>query len=85
MLGVGGAIYKSVSTALRVQLGVDGPRLRQLLTELHFIAVTGLNRIWRQRQALLGTGGGKAQQTRRHRHGGRPAAWKGRRPKRGKG
>ena len=84
-MGVGGAIYKSVSTALRVQLGVDGPRLRQLLTQLHFIAVTGLNRIWRQRQALLGGGGGKEQQKRRHRHGGRPAAWKGRRPKRGKG
>jgi ribonuclease HI len=90
MLGVGGVIYKSTSTALKEHLGVAGPRLRQLLTTLHYTAVTGLNRVWRQRQAAAGKKElktrSKTRRTSRHKHGvGRPGNRRYRIPKKGTG
>jgi hypothetical protein len=52
MLGVSGVIYNNFIAQMR-QLGVDGPLLEGLLRRLHFTAIRGLHRIWRQRAALI--------------------------------
>jgi hypothetical protein len=52
LLGVTGVIYKDTLDYLK-NLGVEGSALRTLLTDLHYIAIHGLERIWRQRGALI--------------------------------
>jgi len=53
MLGVSGVIYKSMAAALEEKLGVTGDHLRSLLTKLHFAAIDGMDRVWRQRWAMI--------------------------------
>lgn len=52
LLGVTGTISNGTTDLLKT-LGVEGPALRTLLTDLHFIAVTGLEKVWKLRHALI--------------------------------
>jgi hypothetical protein len=52
LLGVTGVIYNDTEQQLS-NLGVTGPALKKLLADLHYNAITGLERIWKQRGALL--------------------------------
>eukprot|EP00882_Tetradesmus_deserticola_P009436 GHRQ01009960.1.p1 GENE.GHRQ01009960.1~~GHRQ01009960.1.p1 ORF type:complete len:171 (-),score=2.33 GHRQ01009960.1:104-616(-) len=52
LLGVTGVIYEETERQL-TQLGVSGPALKKLMSDLHYTAISGLERIWRQRGALL--------------------------------
>ena len=52
LLGVTGVIYAETEQQLTT-LGVSGPALKKLLSDLHYTAISGLERIWRQRGALL--------------------------------
>lgn len=52
LLGVTGVIYRDTVDYLKA-LGIEGSALKTLLTDLHYIAIHGLERIWRQRGALI--------------------------------
>ena len=52
MLGVTGAIYKTAAEELD-NLGIEGTALDTLLKELHFVAVEGVEMMWKQRYATL--------------------------------
>jgi ribonuclease HI len=52
LLGVTGVIYTD-TVQLLTALGISGPALKTLLTDLHYTAIHGLERIWRQRRALI--------------------------------
>jgi hypothetical protein len=52
LLGVTGVIYTETVERLTA-LGISGPALKTLLTDLHYTAIHGLERIWRQRGALI--------------------------------
>jgi hypothetical protein len=52
LLGVTGVIYTDTVVFL-TSLGISGPALKTLLTDLHYTAIHGLERIWRQRGALI--------------------------------
>jgi hypothetical protein len=47
-----GVIYNDSEQQLS-NLGVTGPALKKLLADLHYNAITSLERIWKQRGALL--------------------------------
>jgi hypothetical protein len=51
-LGVTVVIYTD-TVVLLTALGISGPALKTLLTDLHYTAIHGLERIWRQRGALI--------------------------------
>eukprot|EP00775_Hariotina_reticulata_P003686 gene3686-biopygen5376 len=53
LLGVSGVIYKSLRKVLQEKLGVGPPQVAALLTQLHHIAVDSLDKIWRQRWAMI--------------------------------
>eukprot|EP00775_Hariotina_reticulata_P002296 gene2296-biopygen3834 len=53
LLGVSGVIYKSLRKVLQEKLGVGPPQVAALLTQLHHIAVDNLDKIWRQRWAMI--------------------------------
>jgi hypothetical protein len=52
LLGVTGVIYTETVECLTA-LGISGPALKTLLTDLPYTAIHGLERIWRQRGALI--------------------------------
>jgi hypothetical protein len=52
LLGVTGVIHTETVERLTA-LGISGPALKTLLTDLHYTAIHGLERIWRQRGALI--------------------------------
>eukprot|EP00882_Tetradesmus_deserticola_P000535 GHRQ01000587.1.p1 GENE.GHRQ01000587.1~~GHRQ01000587.1.p1 ORF type:complete len:2327 (+),score=302.27 GHRQ01000587.1:5202-12182(+) len=52
LLGVTGVIYSETEQQLTT-LGVSGLALKKLLSDLHYTAISGLARIWKQRGALL--------------------------------
>jgi hypothetical protein len=47
LLGVTDVIYTETVERLTA-LGISGPALKTLLTDLHYTAIYGLERIWRQ-------------------------------------
>jgi ribonuclease HI len=53
MLGVTGVIYKDTLEAIENYLGVEGTRLATLARRLHFTAVTNMQKIWKQRRAIM--------------------------------
>ena len=53
LLGVTGVIYKETIDTMEHQLGVEGPRYAELAKKLHFSAVTNMQKIWRQRKAIM--------------------------------
>jgi len=53
LLGVSGVIFKQTVQRLTDKLGVEGPLLKNLLTQLHHIAVEGLGKAWNQRRMLI--------------------------------
>jgi hypothetical protein len=61
LLGVSGVIYKSLRQVLQEKLGVARPQVDALLTDLHHIAVESLDKIWRQRWAMINRPDSKAE------------------------
>jgi len=53
LLGVSGVIFQQTVQRLTDKLGVEGPLLKNLLTQLHHIAVEGLGKAWNQRRMLI--------------------------------
>jgi len=53
LLGVSGVIFEQTVQRLTDKLGVEGPLLKNLLTQLHHIAVEGLGKAWNQRRMLI--------------------------------
>ena len=52
LLGVTGVIFTETEQQM-TNLGVKGSALKKLLRDLHYIAINGMERIWKQRGALL--------------------------------
>ena len=52
LLGVTGGIFKNTVDTLKT-LGIRGQSLNELLIELHFTAVDGIEQMWRHRQAII--------------------------------
>jgi hypothetical protein len=50
---VTGVVYKDTLEAIENHLGVEGTRLATLARRLHFTAVTNMQKIWKQRRAIM--------------------------------
>jgi len=50
------------------KLGVEGPLLKNLLTQLHHIAVEGLGKAWNQRRMLIAQLPGMKGKAKAYRH-----------------
>ena len=53
MLGVSGVIYQSFLDDMDTKLGVSGQELDSLAKRLHFIAINNIEKIWKQRAAMI--------------------------------
>ena len=65
LLGVTGGIFKNTADTLR-KLGICGQSLNDLLKELHFVAVNGVEQMWRHRQAIIAATRGSRRRKRRY-------------------